>query len=77
METAKSAKSRRMANKRARKMEMEKDGMEDMNVPVYEQSVDLPTGPVEGMVAREELTKAMREKRRSVIKEANFLKGMR
>jgi len=51
-------------------------------VPLYEQSVDLPVGDgtPEGAIAaaraRKELTKAMREKRRNVIKESNFLKTM-
>jgi large subunit ribosomal protein L54 len=51
-------------------------------VPIYEQTIDLPTsdGSLEGAVkaasAREELTKAMRNKRRETIKEANFLKAM-
>lgn len=52
-------------------------------VPIYEQSIDLPAGDgtPEGArlaeAAREELTKAMRDKRRSKIKEGNFLKSMR
>jgi large subunit ribosomal protein L54 len=51
-------------------------------VPLYEQSIDLPAGDgtVEGAMdaerAREELTKAMRVKRRAAIKEQNFLKTM-
>lgn len=51
-------------------------------VPIYEQTVDLPAGDgtAEGAMqaanAREELTKAMRTKRRATIKEANFLKAM-
>lgn len=51
-------------------------------IPLYEQTVDLPAGDgsLEGAVqaagAREELTKAMRDKRRASIKEANFLKAM-
>lgn len=44
----------------------------EQQVPIYEQSIDLPLE--EG--ARMELSKAMREKRRKDIKEANFLKGM-
>lgn len=52
-------------------------------VPLYEQSVDLPAGDgtiqgaVEAGESRQELTKAMREKRRAKIKEDNFLKAMR
>lgn len=70
---SKSAGTRRAANKRAKRLAMERDeGEGGLNVPIYEQSVDLPAeGP-----AREELTKGMREKRRKDIKEANFLKGM-
>jgi large subunit ribosomal protein L54 len=51
-------------------------------VPIYEQTVDLPRGDgslkgaVEAAEAREELTKAMRDKRRAGIKEKNFLKAM-
>lgn len=51
-------------------------------VPVYEQSVDLPAGDgtvkgsLEADKAREDLTKAMRAKRRKQIKESNFLKAM-
>lgn len=51
-------------------------------VPVYEQSIDLPAGDgsvasnLEADQAREDLTKAMRTKRRKQIKEANFLKAM-
>jgi large subunit ribosomal protein L54 len=51
-------------------------------VPIYEQTIDLPAGDgslagaVEAAGAREELTKAMRNKRRATIKEANFLKAM-
>ncbi len=52
-------------------------------VPIYEQSIDLPSG--DGTVAgnqnageaREGLTQAMRRNRRAKIKEGNFLKGMR
>ena len=51
-------------------------------VPIYEQSIDLPAGDgtVQGAVnavkAREDLRKAMRVKRRTTIKEGNFLKSM-
>ena len=51
-------------------------------VPLYEQSIDLPgadgtlEGNKEAYRAQEELTKAMREKRRSKIKEDNFLREM-
>jgi large subunit ribosomal protein L54 len=51
-------------------------------VPIYEQSIDLPTGggtvqgAVDAMKAREDLRKAMRVKRRTTIKEGNFLKSM-
>lgn len=51
-------------------------------VPLYEQTIDLPAGDgsldgaVQAAGARGELTKAMRDKRRANIKEANFLKAM-
>jgi len=51
-------------------------------VPIYEQTIDLPAsdGSLEGAFhaagVREELTKAMRGKRRADIKEKNFLKAM-
>lgn len=52
-------------------------------VPLEEQSIDLPgnkdgtmVGALEALRARQDLTKALRTKRRSAIKEANFLKGM-
>ena len=57
-------------------------GMLEPKIPIYEQTVDLPVGDgsLEGAVhasgARDELTKAMRGKRRATIKEANFLKAM-
>lgn len=57
-------------------------GMLIPKVPIYEQTVDLPAGDgsLQGAhragEARGELTKAMRDKRRATIKEANFLKAM-
>ena len=45
-------------------------------VPVEEQSVDLPVGGARAGVARLEITRALRQKRRAGIKEANFLKGV-
>ncbi|KAI9884355.1 MAG: hypothetical protein M1823_003851 [Watsoniomyces obsoletus] len=52
-------------------------------VPLAEQTVDLPSNPqqdlegaIQATIARDELTKALRVKRRGNIKEANFLKGM-
>lgn len=57
----------------------------DMMAPkiaIYEQTIDLPAGDgslagaVRAADARDELTKAMRNKRRASIKEANFLKAM-
>lgn len=52
-------------------------------IPLYEQTIDLPGGDgslesaKRASEARAELTKAMRDKRRSKIKEDNFLKEMR
>ncbi|KAF2875021.1 mitochondrial ribosomal protein L37-domain-containing protein [Massariosphaeria phaeospora] len=79
---SKSKKQRRVAAKRLRKELLANPGMLARKVPIYEQTVDLPAGDgtLEGAVkaasAREELTKAMRTKRRGTIKEANFLKAM-
>jgi large subunit ribosomal protein L54 len=56
--------------------------MLEPKIPIYEQTIDLPAsdGSLETAVsagaAREELTKAMRGKRRADIKEKNFLKAM-
>lgn len=80
--TAKSKKQRRLAAKRLRKEQAMNPEMMVPKVPIYEQTIDLPVGDgsAEGAVkaasAREELTKAMRNKRRATIKEANFLKAM-
>jgi len=51
-------------------------------IPIYEQTIDLPSGDgslagaAAAADARAELTKAMRDRRRASIKEANFLKSM-
>lgn len=79
---SKSKKQRRLAAKRLRKHAMLNPDLLAPKVPVYEQSVDLPAGDgtakggLEADRAREDLTKAMRAKRRKQIKEANFLKAM-
>lgn len=77
-----SSKTRR---RRAEK-ERRKKGLSDEDlvpkVPLQEQSIDLASGDgtlqgaLEAEAARGNLTKAMREKRRASIKEANFLKAM-
>jgi large subunit ribosomal protein L54 len=78
--TAKS-KSKRQAAKKAKKASGNPD-ISMRKVPIYEQSIDMPTGdgtPEGAMLAeaaREELTKALRQKRRATIKETNFLKTM-
>jgi large subunit ribosomal protein L54 len=78
--TAKS-KTKRQAAKKARTLAGSADETA-RKVPLYEQSIDMPIGDgtVEGaMLAaakRQELTKAMRGKRRATIKETNFLKTM-
>ncbi|KAI9753657.1 MAG: hypothetical protein M1815_006054 [Lichina confinis] len=53
-------------------------------VPVFEQSIDLPSnaaqnieGAAEAVEARQTLTHELRRKRRATIKESNFLKGMK
>lgn len=61
-----------MANKRARKQAKEQGDDSASKVPIYEQSIDLAPNAE----ARQDLTRAMREKRRGDIKEANFLKEM-
>jgi large subunit ribosomal protein L54 len=72
-------------NKRAKakKVMKERAAQEvSQKVPLYEQTIDLyagdgsEAGNVEAARARQELTKAMREKRRATIKEANFLRTM-
>ncbi|KAI8940203.1 hypothetical protein NX059_003909 [Plenodomus lindquistii] len=79
---SKSKKQRRLAAKRLRKEEAMNPGMNAPKIPIYEQTIDLPAGDgslagaVAAADAREELTKAMRNKRRATIKEANFLKAM-
>jgi large subunit ribosomal protein L54 len=79
---SKSKKQRRLAAKRLRKEQAMNPELLAPKVPLYEQTIDLPAGDgsLEGAVqaagARGELTKAMRDKRRANIKEANFLKAM-
>jgi large subunit ribosomal protein L54 len=80
--TAKSKKQRRLAAKKLRKQQLLNPEAFVPKIPIYEQSIDLPSGDgtvkgaVEAAEAREDLTKAMRNKRRASIKEANFLKEM-
>ncbi|KAF2836254.1 hypothetical protein M501DRAFT_918510, partial [Patellaria atrata CBS 101060] len=79
---SKSKKQRRIAAKRLRKQALLNPDSLVPKVPVYEQSIDLEAGDGttqgagKAMEAREGLTKAMRDKRRATIKEANFLKAM-
>ncbi|KAF2238026.1 hypothetical protein EV356DRAFT_508619, partial [Viridothelium virens] len=79
---AKSKKQRRIAAKEQRKRELLNPESMAPRVPLYEQSIDLPggDGTIEGALAageaREGLTRAMRAKRRSSIKEDNFLRAM-
>lgn len=80
---AKSKKQRRIAAKALRKQQLLNPELLQPKIPLYEQSVDLHAGDgtMQGAFRasgdRQELTKAMREKRRKDIKEANFLKGVR
>lgn len=82
LRVAKSKKQRRIAAKALRKQQLLNPESLVPKVPLYEQTIDLPSGDgslnaaKEAGQARQELTKAMREKRRSKIKEANFLKEM-
>ncbi|KAF2210831.1 hypothetical protein CERZMDRAFT_44371 [Cercospora zeae-maydis SCOH1-5] len=79
---SKSKKQRRIAAKALRKQQLLDPEALAPKVPLYEQSIDLPggDGTLEGNKqayrAQEELTKAMRDKRRSKIKEDNFLREM-
>ncbi|KAF2739299.1 hypothetical protein EJ04DRAFT_540924 [Polyplosphaeria fusca] len=79
---SKSKKQRRLAAKRLRKEQLANPSLLTPKVPIYEQTIDLPAGngtlkgAVQAIAARDELTKAMRIKRRANIKEANFLKAM-
>lgn len=81
--TAKSKKQRQKAAKALRKQALLNPGALAPKIPLYEQSVDLPAGDggveasVQAAEARRELTKAMRQKRKAVIKEDNFLRSMR
>ncbi|KAJ5042083.1 mitochondrial 54S ribosomal protein mL54 [Drepanopeziza brunnea f. sp. 'multigermtubi'] len=86
-EFSKSAKLRRKAAKRARKLEALRrasgQAEPEVRVPLTQQSIDLPAneeGTVEGALVaegkRQELRGAMRRERRKKIKEANFLRGM-
>ncbi len=82
-DAAKSKKQRRLAAKALRKQQMLNPELMQPKIPMYEQSIDLPRGDgtvqgaVEASESRQELTKAMRDKRRATIKESNFLKAMR
>jgi large subunit ribosomal protein L54 len=80
--TAKSKKQRQRAAKALRKRALLNPESLAPKVPLYEQSVDLPAGDgsleaaKEAGQARSGLTKAMRDKRRKMIKEDNFLRAM-
>ncbi|KAI9829893.1 MAG: hypothetical protein M1826_005315 [Phylliscum demangeonii] len=76
--------TRAAAKKAARKKLKAKAESGPAEVPLVEQSIDLPSNPagdlagaVEALNARAALTKAMRVERRKEIKESNYLKGMR
>jgi large subunit ribosomal protein L54 len=70
--------AKKAARKAAKKAAKLGQFVQEEVVPVNEQTIDLPIGDVvEASVARQELTKAMRLKRRASIKESNFLKTMR
>lgn len=80
---AKSKKQRRIAAKALRKQQLLNPESLAPKIPLYEQSIDLPYGDgtaqgnMQAGEARDELTKAMRQNRRSKIKEDNFLREMR
>ncbi|KAI6716415.1 hypothetical protein PZA11_002948 [Diplocarpon coronariae] len=86
-EFSKSAKLRRKAAKRARKLEAMRraSGIDapEIQVPLTQQSIDLPSnddstlrGALHADSKRQELRGAMRRERRESIKESNYLKGM-
>ncbi|KAG4429883.1 hypothetical protein IFR05_014627, partial [Cadophora sp. M221] len=86
-EFSKSAKIRRKAAKRARKLEAMRlaagEAAPEARIPITQQSIDLPfnsegttKGALDAEGKREELRGAMRRERRKGIKEANFLRGM-
>ena len=82
LSTAKSKKQRQRAAKALRKRALLNPESLAPKVPLYEQSVDLPGGDgsleaaKEAGQARSGLAKAMRDKRRKMIKEDNFLRAM-
>ena len=65
-----------------RAQEKARDGEGESRVPLYAQSIDLVSGDgseegaIEAQLVRSQLTKSLRQQRRSKIKEANFLKSM-
>ncbi|KAH7398077.1 mitochondrial ribosomal protein L37-domain-containing protein [Cadophora sp. MPI-SDFR-AT-0126] len=86
-EFSKSAKLRRKAAKRARKLEAMRlaagEAAPEARIPITQQSIDLPSnsegttkGALDAEGKRGELRGAMRRERRKGIKEANFLRGM-
>ncbi|PBP26270.1 ribosomal protein subunit L37 [Diplocarpon rosae] len=86
-EFSKSAKLRRKAAKRARKLEAMRRAAglaaPEIKVPLTKQSIDLPFnedatlhGALYADSKRQELRGAMRRERRKSIKESNYLKGM-
>ncbi|KAI9781923.1 MAG: hypothetical protein M1816_002146 [Peltula sp. TS41687] len=81
---SKSKKERQQAARRLRKVAESNPEQLAPTVPLIEQTIDLPSnsehsmeGAMEALGARQELTRALRAKRRAGIKEKNFLKGMR
>ncbi|KAM0802342.1 mitochondrial ribosomal protein L37-domain-containing protein [Usnea florida] len=80
---AKSKKQRRLAAKAARALDSgSHDSSQAVQVPLEEQSIDLPGGMggaegQEAFKARGELTKAMRSARKRKIKESNYLKSLK
>lgn len=79
---AKSKKQRQRAAKALRKQQLLHPESLAPKIPLYEQSIDLPAGDgsLEGAMeageAREGLRRSMRTKRRSKIKEDNYLKAL-
>jgi large subunit ribosomal protein L54 len=82
--SAESAKSKKNKKKGRRGAGEQDEVDEGPQVPLDQQSIDLPSNPqnsvdgaLQAVAARDELTHAMRVRRRGSIKESNFLQGMK
>lgn len=74
---AKSKKQRKIAAKASRARDLNPNSpVHTVQIPLHEQSIDLPVGGREAAEARDQLGKSLRDARRKKIKESNFLRGM-